>query len=242
MTPLQNGLFLGYVVVVAALASAAALRYLRGPGRLVAVGILALWFVYAGMLGFLGIARNQDLRPPGLVYLVVPAAFLVLFVVRSAAGGKLARSVPLAILLGVQAFRVGVEAALHALWQAGLAPHMLTVAGGNVEMVVGATAPVAAWLSTRGRRGEQLAFAWNVLGCLSLLNVVARAMLTAPGPLHGIDAEVPNVGLGLFPYSFIPGFMAPFAMLLHVLAFRAFAARRDPVRTVRTSAPASVTR
>ena len=111
------------------------------------------------------------------------------------------------------------------------------MAGGNVEILVGATAPVAAWLSTRGRLGERLAFAWNVLGCLSLLNVVARAMLTAPGPLHGIDAEVPNVALGLFPYSFIPGFMAPFAMLLHVLAFRAFAARRNPVRTVLERCP-----
>ena len=126
MTSFQNGLFLGYVVVVAALASAAALRYLRGPSRLVAVGVLALWFIYAGTLGFLGIARDQDLRPPGLVYLVAPAVLLVLFLARSAAGENLARSVPLAILLGFQGFRVGVEAALHALWQAGLAPHLLT--------------------------------------------------------------------------------------------------------------------
>lgn len=242
MTPLQNILFLGYVVVVAALAGAAALRYLRGPTRLVAVAILALWFVYAGTLGFLGIARDQDLRPPGLVYLVAPAVLLVLFLARSAAGENLARSVPLAILVGFQGFRVGVEVALHALWQAGLAPHLLTLTGGNVEILVGATAPVAAWLSTRGRLGERLAFAWNVLGCLSLLNVVARAMLTSPGLLHGIDAEVPNVALGLFPYSFIPGFMAPFAMLLHVLAFRALAARREPVRMAHNGAPASLTR
>lgn len=242
MTPLQNGLFLGYVVVVAALAGAAALRYLRGPGRRVAVGILVLWLASAGALGYLGIARDQDLRPPGLVYLVAPAVLLVLFLARSAAGGTLARSVPLAVLLGFQGFRVGVEAAIHALWQAGLAPHLLTLAGGNVEILVGATAPVAAWLSTRGRLGERLALAWNVLGGLSLLNVIARAMLTAPGSLHGIDAEVPNIGLGLFPYSFIPGFMAPFAMLLHVLAFRTFAARREPGRTTREGAPASLAR
>jgi hypothetical protein len=242
MTQLQDDLFLGYVMVVATLAGAAAIHYLHGPGRLVAVSILAFWLVYAGALGFLGVARDQGLRPPGILYLVGPAVLLVLSLARSAAGGNLARSVPLAILLGFQGFRVGVEAALHALWQSGLAPHLLTLAGGNVEILVGATAPAAAWLSTRGRLGERLAFAWTVLGSLSLLNVIARAMLTAPGPLHGIDTEVPNVGLGLFPYSFIPGFMAPFAMLLHVLAFRALAARRDPVRRPRHGAPASVTR
>lgn len=242
MSALQNGLFLGYVAVVAALAGAVALRYLRGPSGRVAIGALALWLIYAGALGFLGIARDQHLRPPGLVYLVGPAVLLVLFLARSGAGENLARSVPLAVLLGFQGFRVGVEAALHALWQAGLVPHLLTLARGNVEFLVGATAPVAAWLSTRGRLGERLALAWNALGSLSLLNVVVRAMLTAPGPLHGIDAEVPNIGLGLFPYSFIPGFMAPLAMLLHVLAFRAFAARRDPGRTARNAAVASPSR
>jgi hypothetical protein len=40
----------------------------------------------------------------------------------------------------------------------------------------------------------------NVLGLLSLANVVARAVLTAPGPLNLIHAEVPNRMIGTFPF------------------------------------------
>jgi hypothetical protein len=40
-----------------------------------------------------------------------------------------------------------------------------------------------------------------------------------------ISTEVPNVAMGFFPYTFIPGFLAPLAVTLHVLAIRAIATR-----------------
>jgi hypothetical protein len=61
---------------------------------------------------------------------------------------------------------------------------------------------------------------WNLLGLASLLNVVARGVLTAPGVLNVVQAEVPNRGIGLFPFTYIPGFMVPLALTLHVLAWR----------------------
>ena len=44
----------------------------------------------------------------------------------------------------------------------------------------------------------KLALIWNVLGLLSLTNVVIRAVLTAPGPFNLIHAEVPNLMIGTF--------------------------------------------
>jgi len=61
---------------------------------------------------------------------------------------------------------------------------------------------------------------------LSLINVASRAVLTSPGALHLFHAEVPNVAMGMFPFSLIPGFMAPLAVMLHVLALRAASADR----------------
>ena len=55
---------------------------------------------------------------------------------------------------------------------------------------------------------------------LALTNVVTRAVLTAPGPLNLIHAEVPNRMIGTFPFMFIPGFFVPLAVVLHVLAIR----------------------
>jgi hypothetical protein len=123
------------------------------------------------------------------------------------------------------------------LAQAGLTPRLLTLSGGNIEILIGLTAPVAAWIATRGRRGRRIALVWNVIGLLSLLNVATRAVLTAPGPLNLIHAEVPNLALGTFPFSYIAGFMAPLALLLHVLAFRALRAAPAPA----TPPPGSTT-
>jgi len=64
-----------------------------------------------------------------------------------------------------------------------------------------------------------------VLGLLALTNVVIRAVLTSPGPLHLIHAEVPNQMFGTFPFLFIPGFFVPLAVVLHVLAISALTSR-----------------
>jgi hypothetical protein len=54
-----------------------------------------------------------------------------------------------------------------------------------------------------------------------------------------ISTEVPNVAMGIFPYAFIPGFLAPLAVTLHVLAIRAIATllwgTRSPASGISTS-------
>jgi len=148
--------------------------------------------------------------------------------VRSSASARFALAFPLWIILGTQCFRIGVELFLHQLWIDGLVPKMLTFEGANVDIYVGVSALLVAWLSTRGRLGMRLALAWNVLGLLSLTNVVIRAVLTAPGPFNLIHAEVPNLLMSTFPFLFIPGFFVPLAVVLHVLAIRAM---RSQLRT-----------
>jgi hypothetical protein len=187
--------------------------------------VLVAWLVYVGALGASGLLRDLSLRPPAIVYLAGPAlAFAVFGIARGRPGARLTAAVPLWALLGLQVFRAGVEAALHALHEAGQVPRLMTLAGGNVEIIVALLAPLAAWLSTRGSTGRRMALAWNVAGLLSLLNVVVRGVLTAPGPLHLIAAEVPNAAIGHLPYSYIPGLMVPLALMLHLLAFRALRA------------------
>ena len=182
----------------------------------------AVWLVYAGALGYFGVLREPTLIPPGIVILLSPIVlFGVLVLGRSPAGRYLATSLPLALIFALQTFRVGVEVTLNTLHEAGLTSGLLTLAGGNIEILVGISAPLAALVAARGASGRRLAFAWNVLGLVSLLNVAAMAVFTAPGPLNLIHSDLPTLAMGMFPFSFIPGFMAPLAMMLHVLAFRA---------------------
>jgi hypothetical protein len=224
-------LFLSFVAAMAILVVAFSAHYLGGRAavRIGGGGALAVWLLYVGCIGYFGVIRNFNMRPPGAVFLFGPLlAFLALFLwrMRSDAAQRLAAAVPLWLLLGAQVFRVIVELFLHELWHVGLIPKMLTFAGANVDIYVGASAPVVAWLATRHRSGKRVALIWNVLGLLALANVVTRAVLTSPGPLHLYQSEVPNLLIGTFPYMFIPGFMVPLAVVLHVLALRAIISPR----------------
>jgi hypothetical protein len=222
-------LFLGFVAIMAVIVVAVVARYLNGRIALGVLAGLSVWFIYAGLLGYSGVIKNTTMRPPGIVLLVVPVVlFLFLFLVMitgSTAGARLALTFPLWIILGAQSFRIGVELFLHQLWIDGLVPKMLTFAGANVDIYIGASAALIAWLSTRGRWGMRVALAWNVLGLLALANVVIRAMVTTPGPFNLIHTEVPNRMMGTFPFLFIPGFFVPLAVVLHLLAIRALLSR-----------------
>ena len=218
-------LFLGFVAIMAAVVLALIARYLNRRAAFRVLAGLLVWFLYAGLMSYFGVLRNTVMRPPGTAFLLAPIllflSFFIVFMVRSAAGSRIALTFPLWVILGTQSFRVVVELFLHQLWIGGLVPKMLTFEGANVDIYIGASAPLIAWLSSRGRLGLKLALAWNALGLLALTNVVTRAVLTSPGPLNLIHAEVPNRTFGTFPFLFIPAFFVPLAVGLHVLAIRA---------------------
>ena len=215
-------LFVIYVIVVAAAAAAVARVALTPRAAALTIASLVAWLAYATSLGATGAVGRYDHLPPGLLVLVAPVVLTLLALTLTAPGARLASAIPLEVLLGFQFFRVGVELSLHHLWSQRLAPRLMTLGGGNVEIIIALTAPIAAWLVSRGLTSRRLAWIWNVAGILSLGNVVVRAVLTAPGPLHLIHAEVPDIAIITYPFTFVPGFMAPLALALHVLAFRGF--------------------
>jgi hypothetical protein len=222
--------FLVFLVFVAAAVGLMISRYLPNrQGRLGLAGLFT-WLVYVGMLSYLGVVRNPNVRPPGIFLIVLPVLlFVAIALVRSSFGARMALAFPLWLLLCFQAFRVGVELLLHRLWMDGLVPRLMTYEGGNVDILAGLSAPLIAWIAMRARSGTQLVMIWNYFGLATLANIVVRSALTAPGPLNAIHSEVPNLAIGLFPFTFIAGFFAPLAVILHVLAIRALRARLQEV-------------
>ena len=220
-------LFTAYLILVVLGVTSVVVRWLTGNVRLATIGLLIVWLTYAGVLGFTGIVARYEQVPPGIALLTVPIVLTLLALTLTNPGAVLSCNIPLWLLLGFQVFRIGVELSLHRLWSLGLAPKIMTLEGGNIEILVAITAPIAAWLVSRRPAGWRIAWIWNLIGLLSLANVVVRAVLSAPGPLQIIHAEVPDTAILTYPFTFIPGFMAPLALALHILAFRAFAHRDD---------------
>ena len=225
---LTAALFLGLVLLVAAGLVFAARRF---GSRRAALGLaagLVAWLLYVGGLAAAGVLGDPARRPPGMLLVALPILALVAWLSVSDGGARIARAVPPGLLIGAQVFRIGVELLLHRLWQEGLAPRMLTFEGANFDILVGLTAPLAAWAATRGRAGAGAALAWTLGGLALLGNVVLRAVLTAPGGLNLLPVDPPNRLPGLFPYAYLAGFLAPLALVLHVLAIRALRRRLAP--------------
>ena len=225
-------LFLIFTALVVAGVAAAIVRYLGGRRRWIALTILIAWVAYTGALGYSGALASAD--APRIALILVPTLVGVLLLAISDAGRTLALSIPLSLLIGAQTFRVIVELFIHQLWSVGLMPRMLTYEGANFDILAGLSAPVVAWLVARGRLSSRLALAWNVLGLVLLANIVGRAILTTPA-LQVLVTEVPNRAVGTFPFTFIPGVMAPLALALHVLAIRALLAGLRAERAAQTS-------
>lgn len=228
--------FLFFVGAVAAAWLAVVLRYLQRPDGTVAIAGFAIWLAYAGSIGYFGVVANRALVPPGMIYLLAPMAAFIMFMVRSRAGGRIAAGLPLWLPVTAESFRLIVEIFLDALWRRGLLPTTMTFHGANYDIVIGLSVPLVAWLLATERIGYRWAIAWNAAGIAMLANVAVRGVLTTPGFPNVIATEVPNVAVGIFPFTYIPGLMVPLALLLHVLSIRALRRRL----TLRPAAVAGV--
>jgi hypothetical protein len=224
--------FLLYDLLLVALIATLLWRLLSGGSRLLSLGLLMMWVVYTGAFSWFGLMRDPTLRPPGPALLVGPVVTTILLVTLLPSGRKLAAALPISVLIGMQLFRIGPELTIAVLHELGLAPKLLTLQGGNFEILIALSAPIFAWIATRSAIGWRIALVWNVIGLASLANVAVRSVLTAPGPLNVVHTEVPNLAFGNFPFGLIPGFMAPLALALHVLALRAPRPSRVPAQQV----------
>jgi len=198
-------------------------RYFPRTSKVKGAIAFAAWVIYAGAIGFFG----PYARPPGIVFFLVPLAAWIVVLTRTRIGPVIYAAVPLAVLTGLQVFRIFVELYLNELWAIGLLPRMMTFHGANFDIVIGLSAPVIAFLVAKGRISWKGVLAWNVLGLATLLNVVVRGALTAPGPLQILSDDFPNLAVRVFPYTFIPGLMVMLAATLHVVSIRRLLAYRN---------------
>ncbi len=210
-------------------------RRLAARGALLAAG----WLAVTGGAAAAGALRFEG-RPPTIALLLLASAALAVGLAGSPLGARLAVQLPLPALVGFQAFRIPVELLLDRAAREGVAPAALTYHGRNFDVVTGATALLLAGLLAGRRPPPRLTrlavLGWNVLGSALLLNVVAVAVLSAPGPLHLIDTTPPNVWIARAPWVWLPAVLVVAAAAGHGLVFRRL--RRAPPGTARAVAAA----
>ncbi len=210
--------------IVAAFAWAAAgePRVARIRAALVAASALAAWMAVTGALAARGILADFARRPPPMMIVIIVALGLAIAAGLSPAGGRLARGLPFAALVGFHAFRLPLEVVMHGAATRGIMPPQMSFTGDNFDIVSGITAivvAVAVW-SARGP-SRLLVWAWNSLGLALLTTIVIIAVASMPA-LHrfGTDPRHLNTWFAEFPYIWLPTVLAPGALFGHVVLTR----------------------
>jgi hypothetical protein len=160
-------------------------------------------------------------QAPTMVVLFVLVLALSVGLGVSPVGRRLATGLPLAILVGVQAFRLPLELMMHRAYEYGLMPVQMSYSGLNFDIVTGITAvPVSVLVATK-RAGVRTVRAWNLLGTLLLLNILVVAWLSAPTPWRVFKAEPANTWIASAPYVWLPAVLVAVAILGHIVIYRA---------------------
>jgi small-conductance mechanosensitive channel len=190
-----------------------------------AAGFALTWMGTALGLADRGTLRNWDATPPPFALLVVALLAVGFWIAFSSTGQRLATGLPLWALVGVQAFRLPLELAMHALVSRGIMPEQMSYSGRNFDVVTGATAVVVAGLVAAGVAGRRLVMAWNILGMVLLVNIVVVAILSTPR-IAAFGPDRLNTFVTYPPFVWLPTVLVLAALAGHLIIFRALSRRR----------------
>ena len=245
MLDIVGALVLG-AICMADLAVLIGLAAIRPRAKVVAFVIAAVWlsvFVAIGAAGGFATGAMGAFPAPVIPFLILLGGGLLAWFAWPSFRSALL-SVPLAALIGINAFRVlGVFfLILHA--HGRLAAPFATSAGWG-DIIAGAVAIPLALLAWKGTAPRWLLIGWNAFAALDLIVAIALGALSAPGTPFRVFTEAPGTAaMGTLPWVGVPAFMVPLYLIsLLAVAVRLRDANANHVmlqeRTVRLSAGAA---
>ena len=179
----------------------------------------AIWVAFTGGLAAAGVLSFSS-RPPTMVVLLLAAFAFAIWLGTSRLGGRLATGLPLAALVGAQAFRLPLEFTMHRAYTEGLMPVQMSYSGRNFDIVTGTTAIVVAAILVWRPVSLWLVKLWNLVGVALLANIVTVAVLSAPLPFRTFHNEPANVWIERAPWIWLPSVFVFAAIVGHITVYR----------------------
>ncbi len=182
---------------------------------------LVIWLVILGLGAGMGFFKEYDAFPPRIFFAFLPPVLIAVILLFSTSFTAILRVLPMSWLFYVQSFRILMELFLWMGYRGGYVPPQMTFEWLNYDIIVGLTAPLAGMVFfRRGRYQRFEAIYWNVFGLALLLNVVVIAVLSSPTPWRVFMNEPANTFVAGFPFIWIPGFIVPFALAMHLFSLK----------------------
>ncbi|MEO8503642.1 MAG: hypothetical protein ABI609_07075 [Acidobacteriota bacterium] len=224
--PVASGLVSGSIATLAILVAVAIVALCARGGEpagrlrrgLIASVLLSTWLGAGWILAERGVLAHLELRPPPIMFFILISVVGAIVLGRSALGRRIALEAPLWALVGMQAFRLPLELAMHRAVREGVMPEQMSFTGYNFDIVSGAGALLVAVLLANGWAPGWVVWLWDVIGALLLLVIVVIAVLSLP-MFHafGTTPERLNTWVAFAPYIWLPSVLVPSALLGHIL-------------------------
>lgn len=195
--------------------------------RRVNVGVGA-WLLFSAILGYIGFFENFERLPPRIGMFAFIEWFALIYLVFFSRFKDALAKVSGESIYALQSFRIPVEFLLSFLMAERLLPREMTWAGWNFDILTGVTALGMAFLAYKKRLNRKIELVWNFAGLGLVLWVMCTGLLSAP-PLRLIQTEPPTFIVGYFPFNFLPQFLVPLAITLHLIVLRRHLVKESPV-------------
>lgn len=169
------------------------------------------------LLGMAGIFSNINAFPPRFpIFFIFNFFFLFLLLFhKTSKNPEVPGNIPSHWLIAFQSFRVFLEVVVYRLFLEGITPKEITFQGRSFDLIIGLTAFPISYFVLKGYWKAGIAF--NIVGLLSLANIIFIAVFSFPTPFRLYDT---NLLPTYFPGILIPLFIAPMAIFFHVLSLK----------------------
>jgi hypothetical protein len=168
-----------------------------------------------------GVLARFELRPPPFMPFVGVSLIAAAALGLSPLGRMLATELPLAALVGAQAFRLPLELVMHRAANEGVMPQQMTYTGWNYDIATGIAALLIAGLLVLGAAPRWLVWAWNLIGAALLATIITIAVASLPlFHAFGTAPERLNTWVAYPPFVWLPSVLVPAALLGHILVTR----------------------
>ena len=181
--------------------------------------IILSWLTLQAIVSLSGFYTVTATIPPRFALLVFPPVVLIaaLFFTRK----DRLDSFDVKILTLLHVVRIPVEIGLYWLFIHRVVPGIMTFEGRNFDILCGLTAPLVYYFGyIKNVLNRKILIAWNILGLLSLANIVSTAVLSAPFPTQQFAFDQPNIALLYFPFVWLPCCIVPIVLLSHLVAIK----------------------
>jgi hypothetical protein len=216
--PASAGSVFAFRLIVAAVVAAffwAVMRvYGRGRTFFITLTVFAVWI--GGLTVLVATGKMAALPLNGIPVFFGSILIICIGAALSPFGRHLALGVPVAALVGFQAFRLPLELVLHEWAAQGTIPGTMTWTGQNWDIISGITALICAPLAGRFPVAARIA---NIIGLALLVNVMRVAIMSSPFPFAW--GQQPPLLLALhLPYAFIGPICVGGALFGHIVLTR----------------------